>query len=167
MAAPPASPSTDNYSIGKGGVKFTPDGGAERSLGNCPSFKLTPALTKLDHFSSQVGTRVKDKSVVTEKAVTLDMTLDEITDLNLALVFMGTSVAGVFQLLSLAAIEGVVEFTGTNEVGSLVHWIGNVSFIPKEGFDLISDGWEVITIQGEVLADSNGEFGQMTVTAQA
>lgn len=160
----PVSPSTDNYFIGKGTVTF-----ATRDLGNCPSFKLTPTLTKLDHFSSRSGTKKKDKSVVTEAAVTLSMQLDEITDENLALAFMGgTPSGGVFSLLAVSQIEGVVAFTGTNDIGQHVAWTGSVSFIPKEGFDLISDGWAVITLEGEVLADaSTGTFGTMTITSNS
>lgn len=164
------SPNTDNYTIGKGIVTFDrADGGSPRDVGNCPSFKLTPALTKLDHFSSRAGTKKKDKSVVTESAFTLSMQLDEITDENLALAMMGdVPSGGSFDLMAVSEISGTVSFTGTNDVGSLITWSGEVSFIPKEGVDLISDGWMVITLEGECLADtSTGTFGTMSVADQS
>ncbi len=40
----PATPSIKNYYIGKGKVFWTPDGGAERELGNVPEFEFTPSL---------------------------------------------------------------------------------------------------------------------------
>lgn len=169
MAVPTASPSTNNYSVLKGIVTFDRDTlGSPRDLGNCPSFKLTPTVTKLAHFTSRQGTKKKDKEIVTEQSVTLEMQLDEITDENLALALMGNNVAGVFGLLSETLIEGTISFTGTNDEGNLVSWEGEVSITPSGSIDLISDDWAVITVSCEVLADaSTGEFGTMSVEAQA
>lgn len=169
MAVPDVSPSTNNYSVLKGTVTFDRDpGGSPRDLGNCPSFKLTPTVTKLAHFSSRSGTKKKDKEIVTEQSVTLELTLDEITDENLALALMGTNTAGVFGLLQETLVQGTISFTGTNDEGNLVSWTGEVSITPSGSIDLISDDWAVITISCEVLADpSTGTFGTMTVAAQA
>ncbi len=73
----PAAPNINNYYIGKGKVYWTPDGGAERELGNVPEFEFTPSLEKLDHYSSQAGVRSKDRSVVLEKSAQLRIVMEE------------------------------------------------------------------------------------------
>ncbi len=58
------APSTENYLIGKGFLIFRPVGETDFfHLGNVPTFEFTPAVTKLDHFSSQEGTKEKDDSI--------------------------------------------------------------------------------------------------------
>ena len=46
------APNVNNYSIPRGTVTFTPTGGSLTVLGNCPQFRYTADVTKLDHFSS-------------------------------------------------------------------------------------------------------------------
>src|SRR4051812_36505762 len=84
------APNTDNYVIGKGFLIFKPTGETDFfHLGNCPSFAFTPAVTKLDHFSSMEGTKEKDASIVTEKSGTVKLTLEEFTARNLGMLLMG------------------------------------------------------------------------------
>src|ERR1044072_1539283 len=84
------APSSDNYVIGKGFLIFRPKGEEYFfHLGNCPSFTFTPAVTKLDHFSSMEGTKEKDKSIVTEKNGTVRITMEEFTKRNLGIMLMG------------------------------------------------------------------------------
>ncbi len=88
------SPSTDNYSLGKGVVYFNLKNAAgvytgERDLGNAPAFTFNIALEKLDHFSSRGGLKAKDKVVVSQITPTVAFTLDEITKENVALLTMG------------------------------------------------------------------------------
>lgn len=61
-----------------------------RYLGNSPSFSLTISQDKLDHFSSDRGVRVKDKSVILQVDYTGNLTLDDINNDNLALFFFGS-----------------------------------------------------------------------------
>src|SRR3954468_6811676 len=90
------SPSVANYFIGKGIVKWKgPSDVAYRHLGNAPTFELTPNVTRLDHFSSMAGIRLKDLLVVIQKQMTVRFHLEEVTPENLALALMGTIVPGV------------------------------------------------------------------------
>lgn len=85
-----------NQTLGRGELHFslfqsgnhTPAG--FRYLGNSPSFSLTIDQEKLDHFSSDQGVRVKDKSVILQVDYSGSLVLDDINVQNLALFFFGS-----------------------------------------------------------------------------
>ena len=85
------SPSTDNYTLGKGVVYFNRKDNSsglytgERDLGNAPSFSFNIALEKLPHYSSRGGLKAKDKEIVSQMTPALAFTLDEINAENLSL----------------------------------------------------------------------------------
>lgn len=60
-----------------------------RYIGNTPSFNLTVNQSKLDHYSSEAGVRVKDRSIVTQMDIMGNLVLDDINSENLALFFFG------------------------------------------------------------------------------
>lgn len=86
-----STPSTDNYTLGKGVVYFNRyDATAseylgERDLGNAPAFSFNVALEKLPHFSSRGGLKAKDKEVIAQITPAVSFTLDEVNTENLAL----------------------------------------------------------------------------------
>lgn len=174
----PASPSIDNLSILKGIIKFTPTGGVQRDLGNAPEVELTPAIEKLDHFSSRSGVRSKDKSVALEKSMTLRVVLEELTADNIRMLLIGGEVtentdgSKTFDIFEESEITGAIEFTGTNDVGSQIDLaLPSVSFGPSGSLNLISDEWGNFEITGEVLAttytDGSINFGTVTVRDEA
>jgi hypothetical protein len=61
-----------------------------RYIGNTPSFSVNVNQQKLDHFSSDAGVRVKDKSVVLQVDITGNLVLDDINLDNLGLFFFGS-----------------------------------------------------------------------------
>jgi hypothetical protein len=86
------SPLTSLYYIGKGVVTVkVPPAATARDIGNVPVFEFEPNITVLDHFSSRVGIRSKDLSVIREKAATLQMTMDEFGYDNLMLALLGVA----------------------------------------------------------------------------
>ena len=64
-------------------------GTGERYLGNTPTFTLTQAATKLDHFDSDHGLKQKDRSVTLTSDLTGATTTDNVVAENLALFFLG------------------------------------------------------------------------------
>ena len=169
----PAAPNINNYYIGKGKVYWTPDGGAERELGNVPEFEFTPSLEKLDHYSSQAGVRSKDRSVVLEKSAQLRIVMEEWSVENLALQLMGDTPADngsgdmEFDLLAEDEIRGQIRFVGANSVGPQVTiTLPLVSFIPSSAISLIGDEWGTLELAGEVLT-SAGSFGTVTIKEPA
>lgn len=168
MATPP---NVLNYYIGKGVVSFQKEGDVGfRDVGNVPEFEFTPAIEKLDHFSSREGVRKKDRTVVLEKSATIRMIMEEWVAENLAMFALGeveTNTAGdpVIDIFSVSEIKGALFFQGTNDIGAQVDiLLHNVSFQPSSSINPISDEWGQIEITGEVLDEGNG-FGTMTVRA--
>jgi hypothetical protein len=167
----PMSPNVNNYHIGKGIVSFKETGASSFiDLGNSPSFAYTPAVTKLDHFSSREGVRTKDFTAITQIGATIKFTLDEITGYNLAffaLAEQGTSTGGDITLsgLSKAEFTGTIKVVGTNDIGQQVDFTADVSFVPSGDFSFITDKdeWTVITIEAEVMKGTAGDFGIWTI----
>ncbi len=153
------APSTDNYVIGKGFLIFKPVGEADFfHLGNCPNFVFTPGVTKLDHFSSQEGTKEKDKTIVTEKTGTVKLTLEEFTKRNLGILLMGSVNDDdpddiTIDIFSTTALEGELRFYATNDEGPRWRFFLNkVSFTPSGDFSPISENYANMVVNGDVFA---------------
>jgi hypothetical protein len=170
MAYSDTSPNVDNYWIGKGIIKFQPEGQTGFvHLGNAPEVEYTPAVDVLDHFSSMAGVRSKDRKVVREKSANIRIVLEEMTPDNLGLAFMGgvtdpTAPATepfTIDIFSLSEINGALRFIGQNDIGPRVQIdLPNVSIVPTSSINLISEEWGSIEITAEVLIDgTTGKFG--------
>jgi hypothetical protein len=163
-----ASPSTLNYFVGKGTLAYTETGGTLRSLGNCPSFKVTPTMEFLEHFSSMGGVKEQDDEILIQKTGQVEITLDEITLENLALVLFGTIEVGTpdeFEIMAASAKTGLLTLTGTNDKGNqFLVTVNKVSWRPDEGVDFISEEFGVITLTGKMLKVA-GSFGTVEKTA--
>lgn len=157
--------SVDNYYIGKGIVSTSTDSGTTWiDIGNAPEFELTPKITKLDHFSSRLGVKTKDKSVVLQKEATLKVTLEEWTLENLAIALLGTITTGTLSIFEVSSVDVQVKLVGANDVGNQFTVIlPNVSFIPSQGLKFIGDTWGQIELEGEVLDNGAGSFGTITM----
>lgn len=164
------SPNTGNYRVGKGALWFKREGAADYAhMGNATSFEFTPAIDKLDHFSSMEGVKEKDLSVVLSRGGTIKIVLDEWTPSNMSIALLGTVDEGAVggptvQVLETDAVQGELKFVSNNDVGP--RWDAyyhNVSFIPTAALNPISDEWGQIEIEGESLvsqtAPNVGKFG--------
>src|SRR6266576_378247 len=150
------APSTDNYVIGKGFLIFKPVGEADFfHLGNVPNFVFTPAVTKLDHFSSQEGTKFKDDSIVTEKTGTVKITMEEFTKRNLGILLMGSVNDAdpdniTIDIFSTTALIGELRFYATNDVGPRWRFFLNkVQFTPSGAFNPISEEFANMVVTGD------------------
>lgn len=89
--------SSDNQTLGRGEIHFstfligtkTPSG--FRYVGNTPSFGISIRTQTLDHYSSDRGIKIKDKSVPLQTDYSATLTMDDIQPENLALLFLGNS----------------------------------------------------------------------------
>lgn len=151
------SPNTNNYTIGKGFIIFRPDGEEDFfHLGNIPSFVLTFAVEKLEHYSSMAGTKEKDATIVTQKTGTVKLTLEELTARNVALMLMGnvddTDPNNIhITLFTNSAIQGELRFYATNDVGPRYRiFLNRVQFTPSGDFSPISEQLTNMVLSGDV-----------------
>jgi len=163
--------STDLYYLGKGILSFNrlvsgvPEG--YRDLGNATGFTITPALEKLEHFSSREGIKKKDKVVITSAGLTAKFTLDEYDRDNLALALLGTHSGGVINLLSDPTIEGALRFVGANDVGPNFQVdLWKVALQSTAEVPFINEAWGEIPFDAEVQSDIDNhpsqEYGIIT-----
>lgn len=91
-----------NYVLGRGKILFdqftsgavvsaSTVGTGERYFGNTPEFNLTQESSKLEHFNSDAGLRVKDKAVLLELNRSGNFVTDDISVENMAAFFLGQS----------------------------------------------------------------------------
>jgi hypothetical protein len=167
----PASPSIQNYHIGKGIVSFQEDGQSEfLDLGNAPSFLWSPKVEKKEHFSSREGVKVKDFTAITQTGATIKLVLDEINPDNIAIFTLGvksTAVAGVVSISAFKKTEvaGIIKVEGTNDIGQHVDYTGRISVTPSGDFAFISDkdDFSALEIEAEVQKSDTGDFGVFTI----
>lgn len=132
-----------NYVLGRGKLFFdqftagatitaATRGGGELYLGNTPEFNLTQESNKLDHFNSDAGLRVKDKSVLLELNRTGNFITDNISVENLAMFFLGQS-STVNQASATAQTYAI-----TGVLGDRYYQIGESASLPAGIKDIAS-----------------------------
>lgn len=157
------APDTLNLSMFQGDVHFTPTGGSRTHMGNCTRFVYTPTIDKLEHFSRMTPIRTKDLTVSRQVGATVQLTLEEITLLNLAIFMQGDVATGTILGMTSTDQQGILEFDGTNSVGNKVAWTGLVSFTPSGDFDMLKEDWAEIGLTADVLLN-NAAYGETTLT---
>lgn len=150
------SPSTDNYTLGKGIVYFNRlvSGvySGERDLGNAPAFTFNIALEKLDHYSSRGGLKAKDKEIISQITPGCAFTLDEINTENFALLTLGDLVE-ISQVAGHVADEDVVAHLGKRST---------LSKRNLEYLELPYDTGTVLFTVGETITGAGGAAGIVT-----
>lgn len=176
MTAPTLlSPNTGNYRVGKGKVYFKREGTSDFvHMGNCTTFEVTPAVEKLDHFSSMEGLKTKDVSIAISQGGEVKVTMEEWTPHNMSLMLMGDVDEGAsggptVTVLGVTEIKGELKFISSNTVGPRWNFdLYNVSFIPSGAVNPISDEFGDMEVTGEILVSQTaphvGEFGLAQVT---
>lgn len=177
MAVSNTGHSTDNYYEGKGIVYLAPvgtafnvttPGASWRDIGNVPVFSIAPTVEKRDHYSSRAGKRTKDKTWVIEQGGTIRMVMEDFNAANLALVLMGTPVAGVapadneftVEIFKATELEFALMFIGKNDIGPKCNiLLPKISFTPQGELGFISDEQGQIEVNAEVLGvDTAGVY---------
>jgi hypothetical protein len=157
------SPNTINYVLSQANVQFTPTGGSQFHMGNCTRFIYTPTVDKLEHFSRMAPVRIKDKTVIRQISATIQLTLEEVTEENLALFFQADADTSAILAMTNMNQEGVITLDGTNSVGNQLNFTGKVSFNPAGDFDFLKEDWTEILLNADVLLDA-GSYGVITIT---
>lgn len=159
----------DNLVLGRGKVYFAPyahgttTGGTKGYFGNTPSLEMAVAVTNLDHYSSEGGLKVKNKSVQLQTDVTLNFSTDNISVPNLMLWFGGNNteslpsdgpsdIGTLVFIGSASQIYGALFFESDNPVGDNVnYWFPYVALRPNGNYALKGDAWQTLGFIGEAL----------------
>lgn len=162
------SPAVGNYLVGRGFLSMQLQGeNSFHDMGNCTRFTFQPSPTRLDHYSSRIGIRKKDLTIITQLDAKLTMTLEEATVRNMQLLAMGLSLdsgAHSIDIMSSPLFYAAVRFTATNSVGPQWNAVFPLVLLsPTSAFQLISEGtgsWAAMEVEGDVQLDSvSGQYG--------
>jgi hypothetical protein len=138
-----------------------------RDLGNVSRFEFSSAVTRLKHYSSRVGTRFKDRDVVTQVDATVALTMEELTASNLAMALLGDETGSAptdISILTKTTFEGALRMVGTNDVGAKVQVdLPSCLITPSGALGFINQGtWGEIQLTCEVNGDAvTGSFGTL------
>lgn len=176
-----------NQTLGRGKVYFslfktgtyTPVG--FRYLGNTPEFNLTIDNETLDHFSSDEGIRVKDKSIILETTQTGSLVADDINLDNLSLFFFGES-APLAQTSATAqtetftdVVEGMLYQVGVSDANptgyrsltSVVVKVGAATMVLDTDYTLNAELGHITILEGAGIATGDDvivEYSRSAVT---
>tara|TARA_R110002074_G_scaffold125024_1_gene261871 strand:- start:22093 stop:22800 length:708 start_codon:yes stop_codon:yes gene_type:complete len=145
----------------KGTTTFLP-------IGNAPAFVYEPEVENTEHFSSQVGPKVKDADIVLQVGANLSLTLDEITAQNIALVVNGTIGSLIQPAVSEAVVNvGAVISEQVIDIGSLN--VTDISFVDNNDVTLVENvDYKVISHESGIYVFTASQNGVVaTVTAGA
>ena len=163
-----------NQTLGRGKIylsKFLPGTHTPagfRYVGNTPSFSLNVNQSKLDHYSSDVGVRIKDKSIVLQVDMTGSLVLDDINSENLALFFFGsqsvlaqTSATGQTETFS-GVVQGyayqlgitAANPTGVRAVSNVAVTVGGTAKALGTDYTLDADRGLITIVEGGGIADA-------------
>jgi hypothetical protein len=157
-----SAPNIGNLYVGRGYLqaKFTGET-SFTDMGNCTRFTFQTNTTRLDHYSSRVGVRKKDLTVVTQLDAKLTMTLEELTVRNLAMFVLGTpleSSADSINLMSQPLFYCSLQFIATNVVGPQWNAVFPLVLLtPTNAMQMIAEGsgtWGSMEMEGDVQFDS-------------
>ena len=163
------SPNVDNVSMLTGVLKWKPEGeGSYRDLGEVSSFSTSMNFTPKPFLSHRGGALVQVKESTTEKALTVTLTMNEASDLNLAM-FAAGDISGDPAVIQIGTSQpkGALRYIGKNDEGIKTQIdLFNVVFSPSGDTDwLQGDDWAGWTLEGRVLAYLNDDgkyaFGEM------
>lgn len=161
-------PNVGNLFVGRGFLSAQFQGeSVYTDMGNCTAFTMQVQPTLLHHYSSRVGVRKKDLSVVTQLDSTLQMTLEELTVRNLAQFVLGVpleSGADSIFLMSQPLFYCSLRFTATNSVGPQWNAVFPLVLIsPRNALQMIAEGsgtWGNMQMQGDIQFDQvSQQFG--------
>jgi hypothetical protein len=150
----PNSPSILNYYQGSGNLYWTPDGGAERHVGNAIKFEVGIEITQVDHNERMTASRAVDRTFITATKANWSASLEEITPENLAMAFLGTVSTisdsnKVVSALATTSLRGQLRFVGTNDIGSKFEvTIATAQVTPSGSFDFLGEDLGVLELEG-------------------
>jgi len=165
-----ATPSVDNYMIGKGILsiaKWT-NGvvGAYADVGNCTKFEYEMTEESKEHYASRTSTKELDAEVVIQTGYTVNFELDEISVENLRM-FMKATLSGTRTLYANMNANQyyALRFVSDNPAGPDAKYdFWKAKITPNGAFSLIGDEFTTISFSGRGMADRAGHSTSPFIT---
>jgi hypothetical protein len=167
--------STDNYTLGMAELTFYEDTASTGAavlltweIGNIVVASIAPEVTYLDHYTVTLGTRKKDRSLITNKALAINFTFDEITagamkEWLLASANATAASATGYEIypMSKGEIKGCAKLEFNSEFGRDYTWyIPCASLKPDGSFDYNAEDWMAAKGIIECLVDDAGDVNK-------
>lgn len=135
------------------------DYGVYQQFGNIVTGSFTSDITFLDHFSAKTGTRTKDRSLVQEIAVTVNLTVDEPTPELMNLFMLGGAITGagpkVFAPYMKTERTGAGKLFAVSDTGNEFYWdIPRCTVKPDGEFAYNDQDWSQYSFVVEILSDT-------------
>ncbi len=138
-------------------------------VGNTTNVEIAPDITYLDHFISINGARRKDKTVVTQKAITVTFTFDEINATNIRRFLYGhteTAASPTFIVNASPTKEFSAQIYFTTEVGrDLIYKIPRAALKADGNLSFEAEDWMTANMMLDVLYDTTFNHGSNTRSA--
>lgn len=146
----------ENYTIGGVRFLFTETGGTELDFGNIVSGSFSSDISFLDHFTAKSGTRLKDRSLVQEISISINLTSDEPSEELLNLFTLGgTITTHVWAPYTKTERKGSARFLGVSDTGNEFEWeIWKCVVKPDGEFTYNSEDWSQFSFIVDILDDS-------------
>jgi hypothetical protein len=127
-------------------------------VGNTTNVEIAPDITYLDHFISINGARRKDKTVVTQKAITVTFTFDEINATNVRRFLYGheeTAASPTFIVNASPTKEFSAQIYFTTEVGrDFIYKIPRAALKSDGNLSFEAEDWMSANMMLDVLYDT-------------
>lgn len=148
---------------------------AANSLGNIVSAEINPEVTYIEHWVSQSGKRVKDKTAENVISITIPFVFDEMSEDNLARFLFATETASVLSVMNDTLDEGSAMLYVTTDLGNDIRYdIPKCTVRPDGPLPLNGEDWWQAPMVIEILryqsADGSNAtwlanpFGRVTVS---
>lgn len=143
-------------------------------LGNVVTGSFTSDITFLDHFTAKSGSRVKDRSVVQEISISVNITMDEPDVQNMNFFMLGgdiTTVGGspskkTFAPYTVLERNGGAKIGGVSDTGNEWIWTCTKATLKPDGeFAFNDQDWSQFSFIMDVLQDEDNvdePFGVMS-----
>lgn len=162
----------DDLTLGRGKLYFAPyilgatTGGARAYFGNTTDITIAETSQDLDHYNSEHGLKVLDRSVVLTQDMNITFSTDNIDEGNLSLWFGASRAAEPFDapvdignviiIGAAQSIYGALTYLEDNPIGTNRNlWCPYVNLKPNGNFALKGDTWQTMSFTARVLKRDN------------
>ena len=140
-------------------------------VGNTTNVEISPDITYLDHYQSVNGVRTKDKTIVTQRAISVTFTFDEINATNVKRFLYGhesTAASPTFIVNASPTKEFSAQVYFTTEVGrDFIYKIPKCALKADGSLAFEAEDWMTANMMLDVLYDSTFTQGSPTARAAA